>query len=203
MIILALPRGGVPVALEIARALHAPLDLMLVRKLGTPGRPELAMGAIATNQARVLNAEVVRAYGIEESQIDEVENREREEIQRRNRVYRGDRPAPALEGLTVVLVDDGLATGATMRAAIRAARNARAHKVVVAVPVAPVETAHMLRREADELHCLATPQPFLAIGQWYQHFDQVSDDEVKAILERSWGEQEASHSTGSAAATER
>lgn len=195
VLVLALPRGGVPVAVEIAKALRAKLDLMLVRKLGTPGRPELAMGAIAAGGPPILNEDVVRAYGITSDEIAKVEEREREEIARRDRAYRGQRPRPELEGRIVVLVDDGLATGATMRAAIRAAREGKAHKVVVAVPVAPRDTVRQLQSEADEVHCLATPEPFFAIGQWYRRFEQVPDERVTELVEATWSRERAGHSS--------
>lgn len=186
IIVLALPRGGVPVAAQVANALRAPLDLMLVRKLGTPERPELAMGAIASGGKQVLNTDVVRAYGISSEEIAEVEARERKEIARRAQAYRGKRPAPQLEGRLVMLVDDGLATGVTMRAAIDAARAGGAHTIIVAVPVAPLETLKQLKRKADEIYCLASPHPFFSIGQWYQRFDQVQDEEVIELLKAAW-----------------
>lgn len=182
VIVLGLPRGGVPVAAEIARALLAPLDLMLVRKLGVPGHEELAMGAIASGGVRVLNSEVVAGLEISESAIDRVATEEKRELQRREREYRGDRPPPQLQKKTVILVDDGLATGATMRAAVTATREHHPGRVVVAIPVAPEETCRELEQVADEVVCLSMPEPFMAIGIWYQQFGQVSDQEVRELL---------------------
>jgi putative phosphoribosyl transferase len=181
-LVLALPRGGVPVAAEIARRLDAELDIMLVRKLGAPGQRELAAGAIASGGIRVLNRSVVEALNISDTALEEVAARELEELERRERIYRGARPRPSIEGRCVILVDDGVATGATMRAAIAALRRQAPSRVVVAVPVAPRETVRVLEAEADEVVCLATPAPFLAIGQWYRNFNQVSDDEVRRLL---------------------
>jgi putative phosphoribosyl transferase len=186
VLVLALPRGGVPVACEVADALGAQVDLIIVRKLGTPGQEELAMGAIASGGARVLNRDVIEPLRIPERVIAEIERRERGEIERRERAYRGARARPAVAGQCVILVDDGVATGATMRAAIAALRQARPSKIVVAVPVAPPDTVEVLRSEADEVVCLATPEPFRAIGCWYVAFPQLSDEEVRACLARSW-----------------
>lgn len=186
VLVLALPRGGVPVAFEVIQAIHAPLDLMLVRKLGTPGQEELAMGAIASGGVRILNMDIVNSLGISERTIEEVAARERRELERRQRAYRGERPPPAVEGRCVILIDDGLATGATMRTAIKALRQQKPRRIVVAVPVAPVETVEMLRDEADEVVCLATPEPFFAIGRFYRDFPQTSDEEVKELLSRAW-----------------
>jgi len=182
LLVLALPRGGVPVAAEIARALHAPLDLMLVRKLGVPGYPELAMGAIASGGVRVMNEDVVAGSGVDEAAIEQVVAAESRELERRARAYRGDRPPPQLEGRCVILVDDGLATGATMRAAIDAVRARQPNCIVVAVPVAPPGTIEALRPLVDEVVCLFTPPNFMAIGQWYRDFSQVSDQEVRELL---------------------
>jgi putative phosphoribosyl transferase len=187
VVVLALPRGGVPVAFEVATAIGAPLDLMLVRKLGTPGHEELAMGAIAPGGVRVLNADVVRSMGIPDRMIEAVTERERRELERRQREYRGDRPPPAVAGRRIILVDDGLATGATMRSAVKALREQQPARIVVAVPVAPIETVHTLRQEADEVVCLETPEPFWAIGNWYREFPQLTDREVKDLLDRVWG----------------
>ena len=187
VLVLALPRGGVPVACEVADALGAEVDLMIVRKLGTPGQEELAMGAIASGGVRVLNRDVIEPLQIPEHAIAEVERRERREIERREHAYRGQRPRPAVAGQCVILVDDGVATGATMRAAIAALRQQKPAKVVVAVPVAPPDTVDVLRGEADEVVCLATPEPFRAIGCWYVEFPQLSDDEVRTRLSQSWG----------------
>lgn len=186
VIVLALPRGGVPVAFEVSSALKAPLDLMLVRKLGTPGQEELAMGAIAQNGIRVLNPDVVDVLRISEEVIAAVERRERKELERRQRAYRGNRPPPDLHGKRVILIDDGLATGATMRSAIKAVRAQAPAMIVVAVPLAPEDTMAVLEQETDEVICLATPEPFVAIGRWYHEFPQTSDAEVKELLARAW-----------------
>ncbi len=188
VIVLALPRGGVPVALEVAEALGAELDLMLVRKLGTPGQRELAMGAVASGGSRVMNEGVVRGLNISEDAIRRVEERERKELQRREEAYRGERPWPELENRCVILVDDGLATGATMRAAVDAVRQDNPARLVVAVPVAPADTVEMLRKQVDHMVCLAEPERFMAIGVWYVDFSQVSDDEVRHILGKAWRE---------------
>jgi putative phosphoribosyl transferase len=184
--VLALPRGGVPVAYEAARRLNAALDLMLVRKLGVPGHEELAMGAIATGGIRVLNDEVISGLAIPDEVIERVETVERQELHRREQAYRGEHPVPRIQGRRVILIDDGLATGATMRAAIAAARQQQAAEVAVAVPVAPPDTVAMLRQEADTIICPATPEPFLGTGRWYEDFAPVSDDEVRDLLERAW-----------------
>jgi putative phosphoribosyl transferase len=189
LVVLGLPRGGVPVASEVARVLHAPLDLMLVRKLGLPGHEELAMGAIAMGDIRVLNAEVVEGFGVPAAVIDNVEAAERRELFRRERVYRGDRPVPHMEGRCVLLVDDGLATGATMRAAIAAVRRHTPARVVVAVPIAPAATVVWLRQEVDDVICPATPEPFFGISQWYEDFAQVTDAEVCDLLQQAWRHQ--------------
>ena len=186
VLVLALPRGGVPVACEIARALHAPVDLLIVRKLGVPGHEELALGAIASGGLRVLNRDVIASHRLGEQTIEAVAAREQREIERRERVYRGDRPRPAIAGRRVLLVDDGVATGATMRAGIAALRLREPSSIVVAVPVAPPDTVDVLRAEADEVVCLETPEPFWAIGQWYEDFGQVSDDEVRGQLFQAW-----------------
>ena len=186
VIVLGLPRGGVPVAFEVAAALGAPLDVMVVRKLGTPGQEELAMGAIGSGGARVLNEEIVAQLGLSDAAIERVEARERRELTRREEVYRGERPAPELAGRCVILVDDGLATGATMRAAIKALRPLRPARIVVAVPVAPSEVVARVRREADEVVCPETPEPYIAVGRWYRAFPQTGDDEVRELLRRNW-----------------
>jgi putative phosphoribosyl transferase len=185
VIVLALPRGGVPVAFEVARALHAPLDVFLVRKLGLPGHEELAMGAIASGGARVLNENVVRALRIPENVIEAVAAAEQRELERRERIYREDRPPPNLRGRTVILVDDGLATGSTMRAAVLALRQQGAARIVVAVPVGAPETCAEFQREADEVICARTPEPFYAVGLWYGDFSQTTDEEVRDLLERA------------------
>ena len=188
VIVLGLPRGGVPVAVEVAEALGADLDLMLVRKLGAPGQRELAMGAIASGGSRVMNQDVVRALNISEDDISQVEEGERRELQRREQAYRGKRPWPELANRCVILVDDGLATGATMRAAVDAVRQYGPAHLAVAVPVAPADTIEMLRKQVDNVVCLAEPAYFRAIGLWYVDFSQVTDDEVRHILERAWHE---------------
>lgn len=186
LIVLALPRGGVPVGYEIARALHARLDVFVVRKLGVPGQEELAMGAVASGGMRVLNQEVVAALGRHaEEAIERATAREREELLRRERQYRGERPFPALAGRTVVLVDDGLATGATMRAAARAIRAHQPARLIIAVPVAAHSTCREMDLEADEVICAVTPQPFFGVGQFYQDFSQTTDEEVRALLARA------------------
>jgi len=187
-IVLALPRGGVPVAVEIARELAARLDLMIVRKLGAPGQEELAMGAIASGGGRVMNEDVVKVLAIAPQTVEQVACKEMKELQRREQVYRGDRPWPDLAGQCVILVDDGLATGATMRAAVGAVRSRQPARIVVAVPVAPPETVARLEDEADEVICLEQPEPFRAIGLWYADFTQVSDDEVRQQLAAAWNE---------------
>jgi putative phosphoribosyl transferase len=185
VIILALPRGGVPVGYEIAQALHVPLDLLVVRKLGVPGQEELAMGAIASGGIRILHDTVIQALGLSAPIIDHVSREEERELLRREQAYRGQRPPPPIEGRIVVLVDDGLATGSTMRAAIAAVRQRRPARVIVAVPVAAQETCKELRYEADEVHCTFTPALFFGVGQWYEQFEQTSDDEVRELLQHA------------------
>lgn len=188
LLVLGLPRGGLPVAAEVARALGAPLDLILVRKLGVPGHEELAMGAIASGGGEVLNDDVVRQLGISQAAIDEVAGEEWRELARRERRYRGEREWPRIRDRCVVLVDDGVATGATMRAAVHAVRDAGAAEVVVAVPVAPPDTVDRLRGAADDVVCVATPEPFMGVGQWYRDFRQTTDQEVVDILEAARGD---------------
>ncbi|WP_100445391.1 phosphoribosyltransferase [Glycomyces xiaoerkulensis] len=183
VLVLGLPRGGVPVAYEVARALEAPLDVFTVRKLGVPGHEELAMGAIATGEVVVTNDRVVNGFGIAPEELDRVAEREGEELRRRERAYRGDRPAPPVRGRTVLLVDDGLATGATMRAAIDAVRRQRPAHLVVAVPTAPASTCRELTDQVDEMVCATQPEPFMAVGQSYRSFGQTGDDEVRELLE--------------------
>ena len=185
VLVLGLPRGGMPVAYEVARALGVPLDVVVVRKLGVPGRKELAMGAIAPSGVRVLNEDVIQALHIPDRVIDAVAAREFRELERRERAYRGERPAPAVRGRTVILVDDGLATGSTMRAAVAAMRRLGPDRIIVAVPTASPATCAELRREADECLCVITPDPFHAISLWYRDFCQTTDDEVRDLLERS------------------
>ena len=185
VIVLALPRGGVPVAYEVAQALGAPLDLFLVRKLGTPGHRELAMGAIASGGIRVLNEDVVRWYSIPESVIEAVVREEQQELERRERAYREDRPAPDLRNRIVILTDDGLATGSTMRAAAQAVRERQPLRVVVAVPVGARETCAELAAYADEVICARMPEPFASVGQWYLDFNQTDDEEVRALMQKS------------------
>ncbi|TQF12119.1 phosphoribosyltransferase [Myxococcus llanfairpwllgwyngyllgogerychwyrndrobwllllantysiliogogogochensis] len=183
--VLALPRGGVPVGYEVARALGAPLDVFVVRKLGTPGHEELAMGAIATGGVRVLNPEVIEEVGIPLEQIDAVAAREGRELERREASYRQGRPALDVRGRNVILVDDGLATGSSMRAAVAALRKQGPARIVVAVPVAPLETCEDIATLADETVCVRTPEPFFAVGLWYRQFEQTSDAEVRDLLERA------------------
>jgi putative phosphoribosyl transferase len=185
LLILALPRGGVPVAFEVARALHAPLDVFLVRKLGFPGHEEFAMGAIASGGVRILDGEVLRMFNVPVDLIERVTEIEQRELERREKEYRDDRPPPHVEGHTVILIDDGLATGSTMRAAVAALRKEGANKIVVAVPVAPPETCEALRELADDIVCAITPEPFRAVGIWYADFSQTSDDEVRELIERA------------------
>lgn len=184
VLVLGLPRGGVPVAFEIAQSLHAPLDVMVVRKLGAPGQPELAIGAVAAGGVTVIN-EGILAWFRDSKAIERAEALERIELERRERAYRGGRPPLTAKGRTVILVDDGAATGATMRAAVRAARKLEARRVVVALPVASTEAHQMLRREADEVICIGTPIGFYAVGQWYAEFAQTTDDEVTDLLARA------------------
>jgi putative phosphoribosyl transferase len=185
VLVLALPRGGVPVAFEVARALHAPLDILVVRKLGLPGQEELAMGAIAPGGVRVLNDEVVDALDMPPQIIDRVTAAEQAELERRERVYRAGRPAPVLRDRIVIIVDDGLATGTTMRAAIAAVRAQQPAKLVVAVPVAAAESLAALRPLVDELIWVIAPEPFYALGLWYDDFTQTTDADVCGLLEQA------------------
>ncbi len=184
VVVLALPRGGVAVAHEVARALNAPLDLAIVRKLGVPGREELALGAIGAGGITVLNDDVIAALRIHQATIDEVITRERVELARRERRYRNNRTPPDLRGATVIVVDDGLATGASMLAAVAALRAREPARVVVAIPVAASETCELVRREADELICCWTPVPFGGVGAWYENFTQLKDADVRRFLAR-------------------
>ena len=185
VLVLALPRGGVPVGHEVARALNAPLDVFIVRKLGVPGQEELAMGAVASGGVRVLNERVVQMLRIPEPVIDVIAERETDEIARREREYRDARPPPDVRGKTIILIDDGLATGATMMAAVRALRQLDPARIVVAVPTAAPDTCEALREEVDEMICAATPEPFHAVGLWYEDFSQTSDEEVRELLARA------------------
>lgn len=185
IIILALPRGGVPVAYPIAKALKSPLDVFLVRKLGVPRQEELAMGAIASNNVMILNDEIINQLGISQSQIDEVIKKEKSVLEERQNKYTGDRAPIEIENKTVILVDDGIATGSTIRAAIKAIKKLNCKKIVVAVPVAPPDTIEKIRDEVDEMICLKMPYPFFAIGGWYENFGQTSDEEVITLLQKS------------------
>lgn len=185
VLVLALPRGGIPVGFEIAQALGVPLDVFVVRKLGTPGHEELAMGAIASGGARVINKEVIQAFGISPAQIEQTTAREGQQLKRREELYRGHRSPPEVRGKTILLVDDGLATGYTMRAAIAALKQERPKHVIVAVPVAARSTCEQLEKEADAAVCLYTPFDFMAVGQWYQNFTQTSDEEVRRLLSQA------------------
>jgi predicted phosphoribosyltransferase/dienelactone hydrolase len=191
--VLALPRGGVPVAFEVAGALGAPLDVFLVRKLGVPDHEELAMGAIASGGVRVLSADLIDRMRISRDRIEAATLREERELRRRERSYRGDRPPLDLRGRTVILVDDGLATGSSMHAAVAAVRRLAPARVIVAVPVAPQRTCQELRSLADEVVCVATPEPFLAVGRFYEDFEQTTDEEVQDLLERAAGSPAPSH----------
>lgn len=185
VLVLALPRGGVPVAFEVAKALNAPLDVFLVRKLGVPGQEELAMGAIASGGVRVFNRHVIRSHRLFEAAIYKTAVREQRELERREKLYRGDRPPLNLRGATVIVVDDGLATGATMRAAIMAIRQQDPARLVVTVPVAAAETCRDLEAETDQVVCSMTPEPFYSVGLWYEHFPQVTDTEVQDLLKQA------------------
>ncbi|HET7706924.1 MAG TPA: phosphoribosyltransferase [Thermoanaerobaculia bacterium] len=185
IIVLALPRGGVPVAFHVAEALGAPLDVFIVRKLGVPGHEELAMGAIASGGVRVLNQDVLRYIPVPQAKIDEVAASEQRELERREKSYRGSRPPLNVKGRTVIVVDDGLATGSTMRAAVRALRAMGPAAVIVAVPVAARQTCSEFKAEVDDIVCLRTPEPFDAVGLWYRDFSQTGDEEVHELLDRA------------------
>ena len=185
VIVLGLPRGGVPVAYQVAQSLHAPLDVFIVRKLGVPGYEELAMGAIATGGVRVFNKEILRSMELPKEEVEAVVHREYQELVRREKLYRGDRPAPHIKGQIAMLVDDGLATGASMWAAVVALRRFDPAKIVVAVPVAAEQTCAIFRREVDEIVCGMTPEPFMAVGIWYRNFSQTTDEEVRDYLQRA------------------
>ena len=203
VLVLALPRGGVPVAYEVARALGAPLDVFLVRKLGMPGHEELAFGAIATGGVRVLNPDVAGVLGIPSHVIDQVTANELAELERREQEYRGDRPPPDVRGMTVILIDDGLATGASMRAAVAALRRGQPARIVVAVPIAAPSACEEFQDEVDEIVCARTPEPFYAVGRWYEDFAQTTDEEVRELLRRAEGGPAATHGSRGAFATNR
>lgn len=185
VLVLALPRGGVPVAFEVARALHAPLDVIVVRKLGVPGQEELAMGAIATGGVRILNNDVVQFLEIPDEVINKVAAHEQQELERRERLYRGNRPAYDVQHRIVILVDDGIATGATMHAAVAALKQRQPTRIIIAVPVVAPSTSKEFAEEVDELVCVIQPEQFLAVGYWYQQFSQTSDEEVRGLLEHA------------------
>src|SRR5919106_4175220 len=185
VVVLALPRGGLPVAFEIASELRAPLDVFVVRKLGVPGQEELAMGAIASGGVRVINDDVVRDLHIDEASIERVAESESLELERRESAYRGGRPPAELHGKMVILVDDGIATGSTMRAAIRAVKKREPNKIVVAVPAAAPSTCREIGRQVDEIVCAMMPEPFYAVGAWYEDFSQLTDDDVRKVLDEA------------------
>lgn len=185
VLVLALPRGGVPVGFEVARALRAPLDVIIVRKLGVPGQEELAMGAIATGGVRILNTDVVQFLDIPDEVINKIAAREQQELERRELLYRGDRPAYEVSGRTVILVDDGIATGATMHAAVAALKQRQPARIIIAVPTAAPSTCDEFAAEVDELVCVIRPEPFIAVGYWYRQFSQTSDEEVRSLLEQA------------------
>jgi predicted phosphoribosyltransferase len=185
ILILALPRGGVPVAYEVALALSIPLDIFLVRKLGVPGREELAIGAIASGGVRILNRDIVRMLSIPEEMINVAAQRELQELQRREKLYRGDRQPPNVRDRTIILIDDGLATGASMRAAVAGLRTQHPARIVVGVPVAAVEARDGLQPDVDEVICAITPEPFYGVSRWYENFAQVTDEEVRSLLEEA------------------
>lgn len=185
VLVLALPRGGVPVAYEVAKALNAPLDIFVVRKLGVPGHEEMAMGAIASGGVRVVNRDVVLGAGIASDIIEQATTNERRELERREQIYRGENPAPTIEGRTVILIDDGLATGATMRAAVLAMRQHNPAKIIVAVPISSRETCAEFQDSVDGVVCGIMPEPFLAVGLWYDNFPQTTDEEVRMLLQKA------------------
>lgn len=185
VLILALPRGGVPVAYEVALALSAPLDIFIVRKLGLPGREELAIGAVASGGVRVLNGDIIRMLSIPEEVINVVAKREIQELERRERLYRRNRPLPEISARTILLIDDGLATGASMRAAIAGLRAQHPDRIIVAVPAAAPDVCKAFESEADEIVCAITPVPFLGVGRWYEDFSQVTDEEVRVLFKEA------------------
>ncbi len=203
VIVLGIPRGGVPVAFEVARMLKVPLDVLVLRKLGVPGHEELGFGAIASGGLRALNPEIVEALRISPLDIELVTSRERKELKRREHAYRGRRPTLNVNGFTVILVDDGIATGSGMRAAIDALRQMKPAQIVIAVPVAPGSTCDRLRSEVDDLVCLETPEPFYGVGQFYFDFSQISDQEVNELLDRAARElDEQEYASAEVAATD-
>lgn len=185
VLILALPRGGVPVAFEVAKELNVKMDVFIVRKLGVPGNEELAMGAIASDNIRVLNEDVVSSFQIPERVIDSVAANELKELERREQAYRGNRPKPEISGKTVILIDDGLATGATMRAAVAALKIKNPTKIVIAVPTAAADTCRFFEEKVDEIICVTTPEPFYGVGAWYGDFSQTTDEEVCELLDKA------------------
>jgi putative phosphoribosyl transferase len=187
VIVLALPRGGVPIGYEVAKALGAPLDVFVVRKIGLPWQEELAMGAVASGGVRVFDRNLIRVAHVSDADVERIANEEERELERRERLYRGDRPFPDVQGKIVILVDDGLATGASMRAAVAALREDKPARIVVAVPVAAPETCDAFRSIADEIICAETPEPFQAVGMWYEDFSQTTDDDVRDLLARGTG----------------
>jgi len=187
VIVLGVPRGGVPVAFEVAAALRAPLDIFVLRKLGVPGHEELAFGAIANRGVRILDSDVINGMGLTQLDIELVTAEEKQELQRRERTYRGARPELDMQGFVVILVDDGIATGSSIRAAIRAIRQMNPARIVIATPVAPASTCNSLRSEVDELVCAETPEYFYGVGQFYEDFSQVSDEDVRELLDRAAG----------------
>ncbi len=198
-IVLGLPRGGIPVAYEIALALDAPLDVLVVRKLGVPFQPELALGAIASGQVRVLNEQLlVQIPGLDEALIEEITARETKELTRRENLYRGDRPYPELRDRDVVVVDDGMATGSTMRAAAEAVRSTDPAKVLIAVPTASADAVTLVADIVDQVICLDLPSPFFAVGYFYRNFGQTTDDEVRSLLHHAWEGQQLSSRTTNA-----
>jgi putative phosphoribosyl transferase len=203
VLVLALPRGGVPVAFAVSSALGAELDILIVRKLGMPGHEEYAIGAVGSGGVRVLQPGVPGLLGVTREQVDAITARELAEISRRDRLYRGARPPPQLHARTVILVDDGIATGATMQAAVQLARKQGAGRIVVAVPVAPPDTAESMADQVDELVCLEQPMFFRAVSQWYREFDQTSDEEVQDLLATAWRDQERRPESNMTQPTER
>jgi putative phosphoribosyl transferase len=185
VLVLALPRGGVPVAFEVARALHVPLDVLIVRKLGVPGYEELAMGAIAPGGVRVLNDDVIQMLALPADVINQAVAREQHEIERREQLYRGSRPALEIHGRVIILVDDGIATGATMRAAVAAVKQRQPARIIIAVPVAAAATCQEFETEVDELVCIIKAEEFYAVGFWYEHFPQTTDEQVRSLLEHT------------------